>query len=304
MTARDRHDIRQIVVATDFSETADAGFEWAVEMARVHDARLLLVHGLMLPSQATDFLPSPPDYSAEIRAAAIDRLDRAADEARARGIEVTTDMRLGIPSESILDAASEHSADLIVIGTRGLTGIQHLLLGSTAERVVQRAQCPVLTVHPGDIDQHRMVKTIVVPTDFSAQAEEATKTALGLLRRQPEEARLVLLHVYHLPFEYTAYGTVPTAIDYFKDVEGAAIDRLEEIAEPLRKKGFTVETVAREGYPPEVIVQVAEELGADLLTLGTHGRSGLAHLLLGSTAERVVQTAPCPVLTVRLSTRD
>ncbi|MDX1501741.1 MAG: universal stress protein [Thermoanaerobaculia bacterium] len=294
-----RGRIRRILVATDFSETADSGLEWALEMARVHGAELLLVHGLMLPNQATDFLPSPPDYSEEIRAAARGRLERAADSARERGVVVSAELRLGIPSETVLEAAEESQADLVVIGTRGLTGIQHLLLGSTAERVVQRSVCPVLTVHPGDVDRHRPVRKIVLPTDFSAASDHAVETTLELLRPRLDDAELVLLHVYHLPFEYTAYGTVPTALDYFKDVEGSAQERLEELAEPLRGRGLTVHTSAREGYPPEVIVEAAEELEADLLALGTHGRSGLAHLLLGSTAERVVQRAPCPVLTVR-----
>jgi nucleotide-binding universal stress UspA family protein len=186
-----------------------------------------------------------------------------------------------------------------VLGTRGLTGLQHLFLGSTAQRVVQHAKCPVLTVHPGDVDQHRQIRTVLVPTDFSRDAELSTSVALDLLSKQPGETTLVLLHVYHLPFEYTAYGTIPTSFDYFKDVEGAAEDRLRELAEPLASEGLSVKTVAREGYPPEVIIGEAEACGADLIALGTHGRSGLTHLLLGSTAERVVQHASCPVLTVR-----
>jgi len=297
-------EFKSILVATDFSDTAHAGFQWAVELARVHDAEIRLVHGLMLPSQATDFLPSPPDYSEEIQAAALARLDRAANEAREKGCDVETDLRLGMPSQCIMDAAEEDGADLIVIGTRGLTGLSHLLLGSTAQRVVQHAKCPVLAIHPGDIDQHRKMKSILVPTDFSDHAARAIHIALEILDKEPDETRLVLLHVYHLPFEYTAYGTVPTAVDYFQDVEGNAQQRLEEIAAPLRKQGLEIKTVAREGYPPEVIVAVADELKTDLIAVGTHGRSGLAHLLLGSTAERVMQTAPCPVLTVRLPDED
>jgi nucleotide-binding universal stress UspA family protein len=92
---------------------------------------------------------------------------------------------------------------------------------------------------------------------------------------------------------------VPTSWDYYKDVEGAADERIAEVAEPLREEGLTVETRTDEGYPPEVIVNVAQEIGCDMIAMGTHGRTGLAHLLLGSTAERVVQHAGCPVLTVR-----
>ncbi|MES1211817.1 MAG: universal stress protein, partial [Acidobacteriota bacterium] len=78
--------------------------------------------------------------------------------------------------------------------------------------------------------------------------------------------------------------------------------RLQEKAEALEREGLTVDWVAREGDPAAVIAHEAEARNADLIAIGTHGRSGLMHLLLGSTAERVVQHAPCPVMTVRRPT--
>lgn len=301
MTQGRTGEIRRILVATDFSDTARAGLDWSIEIARTHGASIRLVHGLLLANRMTDFVPSPPDLTENLQEAASGRLNEAAEPARRAGIEITTELVLGLPSQAILEAAEERPVDLIVMGTRGQTGLRHLLLGSTAERVVQHATCPVLTVHPGDRDRHRQVRTILVPTDFSKDARLATSAAIDLLSTLPQGARLILLHVYHLPFEYTAYGMIPTAFDYFKDVEGAAQDRLREAAGRLEREGLSVETVAREGYPPEVIVDAAESAGADLIAMGTHGRSGLAHLLLGSTAERVVQRARCPVLTVRFT---
>ena len=299
MTTGESVPIRKILVATDFSETAEAGLDWAMELAATHDATIHLVHGLLFPNRAAGYLPSPGDMSNELTAAALKRLDETAARVRGRGLEVRSQLEPGLPSESILAVAAQLPADIIVIGTRGLTGVRHLMLGSTAERVVQQATCPVITVHPGDVDKHRQVRTILVPTDFSSDAELAIETALGLLRRQPDETRLVLLHAYHLPFEYTAYGAIPTSLDYLADVEGAALERLQESAARLAEAGVTVEVLAKEGYPPEVVVAEADGIGADLIAMGIQGRSGLAHLVLGSTAERVVQHAGCPVLTVR-----
>jgi nucleotide-binding universal stress UspA family protein len=299
MTGEGQKELRAILVATDFSATADVALEWALEIARLHGARIHLVHGLLLPSQMTDYIPSPPNLAEEIRQAALTRLDETANRVREAGIGVTTDLKLGVPSRSIVETAEAEEADLVILGTRGLTGVEHLLLGSTAERVVQHASCPVLAVHPSDTERSPEVRSILVPTDFSQDAELATHAALDLLRKQPEETRLTLLHVYHLPFEYTAYGTVPTSWDYYKDVEGSADERIQEIAGPLAEEGLVIETRTEEGYPPEVIVSTAKSIGCDLIAMGTHGRTGLAHLLLGSTAERVVQTAECPVLTVR-----
>ncbi len=291
--------IQNVLVATDFSKTARAGVDWAIEVARDHGARIRLVHGLLLASRMTDYVPAPPDFTEALQAAAAARLEEVCDRVRNAGIEVSSDLRLGLPSQAILEAVKEEKADLLVIGTRGLTGVSHLLLGSTAERVVQHATCPVLSVHPGDHERHRRIRTILVPTDFSRDAESATAAAMRLLGDDIEDARIVLLNAYHLPFEYTAYGTIPTSVDYTRDVEGAAEEKLAEIAGALAADGLAVETRAIEGYPPDVIVAEAESSGADLIAMGTHGRTGLAHLFLGSTAERVVQHAACPVLTVR-----
>ena len=291
-------NLRTILVATDFSQTAQAGIDWAVLLASSHGARIELVHALLVPNRATDFVPSPPDFTEALQEAASGKLNEAAEAIRAKGVEVDSHLRLGVPSQVLLQTADDKEVDTIVVGTRGLTGIRHLLLGSTAERVVQHATCPVLTVHPGDADHHREIRTVLVSTDFSHDSETSIAAALRLLGPQPE-AKLVLLHVYHLPYEYTAYGTIPTSLDYFKDVEGAAEERLNEMARVLGREGLTVDTVAKEGYPPDTIIDQADEVGADLIALGTHGRTGLAHLLLGSTAERVVQHARCPVLTVK-----
>jgi nucleotide-binding universal stress UspA family protein len=298
MTETRTGNLQTILVATDFSQTAQAGIDWAVLVAASHGARIELVHALLVPNRATDFVPSPPDFTQALQEAASGKLNEVAQAIRVKGVDVESHLRLGVPSQVLLEAAEEKNVDTIVIGTRGLTGIRHLLLGSTAERVVQHANCPVLTVHPGDADRHREIRTVLVSTDFSSDAETSVGAALRLLGPQPV-AKLVLLHVYHLPYEYTAYGTIPTSLDYFKDVEGAAEERLAEMARTLGREGLTVETVAKEGYPPETIIDQADAVGADLIALGTHGRTGLAHLLLGSTAERVVQSARCPVLTVK-----
>ena len=296
--------LERVLVATDFSDTARSGLDWAIEVAKTHDATIDLVHALLVPNRATDFVPSPPDFSESLQEAASGRLTEVTEKVKQTGVAVNSELRLGVASQVILQTAADLGSDLIVVGTRGLAGLKHLLLGSTAERVVQQAPCPVLTIHPGDIDQHRRIRRILIPTDFSEDASSIHEAALTLLGELQPDAGIILLHVYHLPYEYTAYGAIPTSLDYFKDVEGAAEDRLSELAQPLRERGVTVETMAKEGYPPEIIVDEAENAGADLIAMGTHGRSGLAHLLLGSTAERVVQHAKCPVLTVRRTSEE
>jgi nucleotide-binding universal stress UspA family protein len=291
--------LARIVAATDFSDTAGAAVGWAVDIARQHGAVVHLVHALTLPAPLPDYVPAGADFGRELHEVALRKLEETAVRVREAGVEVETDVPIGVPSQSILRLAEESGADLIVLGTRGLTGMTHLLLGSTAERVVQRARCPVLTVHPEDRDRHRPIRTVVLPTDFSPGAADAAAVAHRLLARLESDARIVLVHAYHLPIEYTAYGPIPTSVRFLEDVGVDAQDRLDQAARAMARQGLTVTTVAREGYAPDVIVDEAKSHQADLIAMGTHGRTGLAHLLLGSTAERVVQHAPCPVITVR-----
>lgn len=294
--------VRTVLVATDFSPTANAALQWAIELAKAHRARIVVVHALpppIPPAASPDFVTLPPDFHEQYREAALRKLASDVETVRGKGVECSSDLDIGPASPLVLELATKHAADLIVVGTRGQTGFRHLLLGSTAERLVQGAPVPVLTVHPADADKHRRMKTILVPTDFSDDASLAIRTAERVFGPEEREAKLVLVHAYHLPVEFTALGAVPVAPRLFADAAEQARERLEQDAKPLRASGLRVETIAQEGYPPLVIEEAARTSNADLIAMGTHGRSGLRHMLLGSTAERVVQHAPCPVLTIR-----
>lgn len=294
--------VRTILVATDFSPTAAAAGRWAAALARMHEAKVVIVHALappIPPAGSPDFVALPPDYELHVRQAAEQRLGAAADEIASTGLPTTSDLLIGPPASTVLEAATKHRADVIVVGTRGLTGFRHLLLGSTAERIVHGAKMPVLVVHPDDPGASRPIRKVLVPTDFSEDAALAVRAAQRILRAAEPGARLLLLHAYHLPVEFTALGTMPVTPTLFADAQEQALKHLEELAKPLRGQGLTVETIAREGYAPAVVEEVARAESIDLIAMGTHGRSGLQRLLLGSTAERVVQHAPCPVLVVR-----
>jgi nucleotide-binding universal stress UspA family protein len=289
-----------VLAATDFSQTAAAALDWAVELARQQGARVELVHAVTVPPSMPGYVPTAGlDFEADVRRGAEQRLAETAAALREKGVEVAAHLAAGTPSQVIVNRAEAVSALAIVIGTRGLTGLRHLLLGSTTQRVVHGARCPVLTVHPGDLGRHRPIRTILVPTDFSRDADLAIHTAHRLLAPLEQDARLILLHAFNLPIEYTAYGPIPTSITYLQDTGLEAERRLYETTEPLQREGLTIETVAREGDPAHVIAEEAEKRGADLIAMGTRGQSGLRHLLLGSTAERVVEHAPCPVMTIR-----
>lgn len=301
-TAPDPAATPRILVGTDFSPTAAVAVDWAVQLARQQGARVELVHAVTVPPSVPEYvspgaLVAGPVFDEEVRRAALGRLESEAALLREKGIEVDLWLALGTPSMVICDRAAESSALAIVIGTRGLTGLRHVLLGSTTERVVQKAPCPVLAVHPED--RYRPLRTILVPTDFSEDAERAIHAARRLLAPLAPEARLILLHAFNLPIEYTAYGPIPTSVHYLQDTGLDAERRLQEMTDQLAAEGISVDWAALEGDPSVVIVEEEARREVDLIAMGTHGRSGLRHLLLGSTAERVAQHAGCPVMTVR-----
>jgi nucleotide-binding universal stress UspA family protein len=141
-------EIRRILVPIDFSEHAAAVLEWAAHLAEEHASRLILLHVYHLPVefQQLEGAYLPPDFWSSVKTEAQQSLARYAEDLDRRGLEVETAVREGYPAAVIVDEAASQPADLIVIGTQGLSGLKHLLLGSIAERVVQKAPCPVLTV--------------------------------------------------------------------------------------------------------------------------------------------------------------
>lgn len=291
--------IQNVLAATDFSEPAALGLAWAAHAARNHGARLHVVHVLTPPMPVADFAAPPLTLDQGLREAARLRMDELLASDVVAGLDAQGVLRDGTPSQAVLDVADEVSADLLVLGTRGLTGFRHLLLGSTAERIVQRATMPVLSIHPGDPPPERSPRTVLVPTDFSEDAAAALSAATDCLALAEDGRRVVLVHVFHVPAEYRSYGPSSASLRLGEEMEENLRLRLEDLAEPLRRTGTEVEVECLQGIPAEAIVRVAEEKGVDLVAMGTHGRAGVARLLLGSTAERVVQHASCPVLTVR-----
>ena len=141
------------------------------------------------------------------------------------------------------------------------------------------------------------IRTILVPIDFSDSARNIIEWAAHLA--SGSESKLVLFHAYHLPVEFQQLEGAYLPPDFWANVKSESQASLARHEAELRESGHTVESVVREGYAATAIVDEATELGADLIVIGTHGLSGLKHMLLGSVAERVVQKAPCPVLTVK-----
>ena len=300
-----RSDLATVFCATDFSENAEPALRQAVALATRHEARLVLAHALEpLP---VDPYPMPigrPDAELEIRKAVEDRLAALAERVRRdSGLAVEAITEVGPPGPHLVDMARQAEADVIVIGTRGLTGLKHLVLGSTAEHVVRRADCPVVTVHPGDDPISGPMERVVVPTDLSEDAESAVET-LDLLFGDGDRPAIDLVFADSTPPYLESMSHEELAAHHQPDARREELEAsLGPLVENIRGRGFDVEVFVVDGAAVEALVAHAEHRGADLIAMSTHGRSALVNALLGRTAQRVVQHATCPVVTVCPSRR-
>lgn len=202
-------------------------------------------------------------------------------------------VRDGDASREILRAADEVDADLIVVGTHGRSGVDRLVCGSVAESILERSSRPVLVVRaPGVTLQAMPIRLILHPTDFSASSWPALGVARALARANG--AKITLLHV--APAEVLPGGTFYAPADLGPERE--ALARLRDETARAGLEG-SVQTRFSQGDPVTEILRAAEELRCDLIVMGTHGRTGLRRLLMGSTAESVIRKAACPTLVVK-----
>ena len=288
---------RKILVATDFSSTADSAEKLAFQLARLLRAELHLVHVRVI-------LEDP--LMAEERQLEIERLMSSADEAtkdafdRTRGgdreIAVETHLVRSVSAaEAIVETASELECDLVVMGTHGRRGIKHMLLGSVAENVVRSVDIPVLTVRPGIEVATLGPKRILVAHDFSDRSATAVRVAGDWAT--DFDAKITVLHVVE-PVVYPEFYAINVLSD---DVMTRLRDRATEALDDAADKILgdrPVNTLVLVGRATDTIIAEARPENFDLVVMGTRGLTGLEQLVLGSVAEGVLRRCPVPLLTV------
>jgi nucleotide-binding universal stress UspA family protein len=291
---------KNIVVPIDFSDTSIKALDYALALAEQFGSRIHLVHVLEFPEVFNS--TSQPSYAVwdkDAKKSATSRLDELVDEKVDELITVNSEVRFGRAHQTICEAAREQKADLIVIGTHGFTGLKHLLLGSTAERVIRHAPCSVLAVRKQTSRNPKALlkpKKILVPTDFSKPAEQALHSAIALAKQY--RAKIHLLYVVPTHYAVGDYEMVDYAM-LAAEEKTIGQKRLGEISKGLRAKKISVSTQIQQGRPAVEINQAAAELECDLIVISTQGRTGWSRMMLGSTTEEVVRHSSCPVLAVK-----
>ena len=289
---------KHVLAVTDFSDASDEALRQANGYARITDAKLTVLHVVPDWMRANPLIPdgSPreTDNEVQMEQRALDDLAARVKEHTGRfGADVEIAVRSGAADAAVVRYAEQNGVDLVVVGATGRTGLARLLLGSTAERVVRHAHCSVLVARTSPTSNQ-----VLVATDLSEAALPAVERAK--LEAELRGAGLHLLHV----MDFSSLGwavaagplggfSVPIPAAQMADMRRLAEEALQGLGGP----NATVHVI--EGSPKRGIVATAESLPASLVVVGTHGRTGLARMALGSVAEAVARVAHSSVLVVR-----
>jgi nucleotide-binding universal stress UspA family protein len=296
--------IQSIVVPTDFSPLAQAAAARAATLARLDGASIHLIHAVRFPLVVAPYeVPLSAAVWEELRRGAREQLEEERKAVEARGVASVTG-EVADPSdpvEAIHAAAAARAADLIVMGTHGHGGLKHAFLGSVAERTLRTASRPVLAVKEDVANAEQPIRRILLAVDFSAHSDRAVEVASGLAKRLA--AAVDVVHAFDLPLDYVPYAS-DFGTELEQKIQTVAGERLESARERLATAGVAANVHTRRGHASEVIADLAGRLGAQLVVMGTRGNSGLAHVLLGSVAERTLRMAPCSVLAVHAGKAD
>jgi len=216
-------------------------------------------------------------------------LDAANRIALEEGVEIETTLATGNIHESIIDVAIEKDCDMIVVGRSGMHSIERAFMGSTAARIIGYSPIDVLVM-----PNNAALKwdNILLAVDGSRYGEIAANRAINMAQTYGDA--LNIMSVVDVNEEF--YANAPQAVD---KMVVAARDTVQGVQDMTKKARIRTDVFVREGETHEKIIEMARELKSDVICMGSHGRTGLRRLLMGSVTEKVIGNAPCPVLVIK-----
>jgi len=288
--------LKHILLATDGSESSEGAVKEAIYLAKSCVAKLSVIYVLETnPEFETEGLK----FVEKMEHAAREHLEEIRKEAAAENVEVEAIVRrTDQPYKAIVEEAAKMKSDVIVMGRRGRTGLEKMLMGSVAAKVIGYAPCKVLVV-----PRFAMIscKNILIATDGSKYSVAAATEAIGIAKRC--KSNLIIITVVHTE----ALSSMSPDTGYTQSqqevIERQELQRAERnisgVKELAEKEGIHAEGVISEGRPYEAIAKAALEKNIDLIVIGSHGRTGVSKFLMGSVTERVIGHAESAVLVVK-----
>jgi nucleotide-binding universal stress UspA family protein len=298
---------QNILCPVDFSDPSRKALRHAAALARRYgsDLTVLYVEDVLLAAARSEV----NRHAATVRSPEED-LRTFVNGAGVEAANVNVRSAAGNVVDRILDHARDRQSDLIVIGTRGRSGVARAILGSVADRVLRQAECPVMTVPPtgedvaGKLDA-TFFNPILCASDFSASCKKALD--VGLWVGEQEGARVILLNVMQWPTSLPTAGVPPATINALptrRELEWEARERLVAALPTDTSHRYRPEVMVESGRPSDVILRIAVDEAVTLIVMGVTSRGAFDQMIFGSTIRSVIQAAHCPVLSVRADAYD
>lgn len=286
-----RVSLGNILVPTDLSPSAENALDYALTLARLYDSRIYLAH--VLTTDASAFMPPEATTTqGALRQASEGRLAEILISGRMRGIPHEVVLEEGFLWPTIEKLLRKYEIDLVVVGIHEVKKVEKFFLGSGAEEIFRRADCPVMTVGPrfsGDSERTAAWKNILFATDLQQAPEHVAAYALSLA--QEYQSHLTILHVLE------GHGR-PAGRDAGA-LRSELLGRLEKMVPAASALWCEPEFEVRFGSPAEEILRMARDKNSDLIVMGTRAGGGLATHNPFAKTSRVIREAACPVLTVK-----
>lgn len=284
----------KILCPIDFSPYSRLTLHYGRQLAETWRSKLVLLH--VKPSITEIYQSLVPELASYVSADERSLAETFNDFSGDWAGQYEKVISAGLPYEEILRVAGQMRADLIVMGAKGLSRLERLLLGGTTEKVVRRANCPVLTVHDGD--PHLPAAGILFPTDMSSYANDTWPLVAEVARLY--QAKVHIVHVLDVEQTSQQRRRDQTMRLFVEKLQAAVKKQLQE---SLDASGLAYDIVVaekRDGVAP-ALMEIAENRKIDLIIMSAHGKSPLLPPFIGGITEKVVRLAHCPVMTVRHS---
>ncbi|OGW36263.1 MAG: hypothetical protein A2010_18880 [Nitrospirae bacterium GWD2_57_9] len=283
-----------IVVGYDESLSSKAALKEASLRVKEHGGKLTLVHAVFFDQEEFAILPSQMEKRFEVGSQVCLQAKKSLHDEFGLNGSVESYVCQGEPPEVILETAEGEKADLIALGTYGRKGLKRLLMGSVTSQVILNAACDVLVVKKECTQCAGSYRSLLVPFDGSDSSKKALTRACQLSKEDGSEVSVL----YVIP-------RYEEMVDFYKSesITRSLYQEAEKIAGSAKKiasdLAVQIKAVVREGHAGEKVVEIADTLKNDLIVMGTHGWRGMDKAIMGSTAERIVAYASCPVLIVK-----
>ena len=283
--------IKKIMVPVDFSEASKKAVNYGLSLALEFEARLVLAH-------------IAPYDTVAYETAKVHLLDLIPADYRER-FDFEIIVKSGEVRQELLGIVEEKEIDLVVMGSRGRSYFERLLLGSVTERMLRKLHVPILTVSHLDPEKeiHKPepvpLRRLLYATDLADGSEAGLEFSIRLARGL--NAQLTVVHVVQaIDAAFHGIETAGFLPDYAAEIRAQAAERLNRLVALVSDGSVPITTVLEDGVPYEMINRLAAQHDADLVVINLQGKGRLERALLGTTAERVIRTATVPVLSLPL----